>query len=113
MPRVLIVDTRCYFGKHVSVALTYDSPCFMAVITHCHCSAVRALAPWTHAWFITSCFRSLFHRSWLALSSIASIHSAVDWSGSASVQPHRFKEKINASAQMKDYLVMTAVSILK
>jgi hypothetical protein len=44
MPRLLIVDTRCYFGKHVSVALTYDSPCFMAVITHCHCSAVRALA---------------------------------------------------------------------
>jgi hypothetical protein len=48
MPRLLIVDTRCYFGKHVSVALTYDSPCFMAVITHCHCSAVRALGNLGH-----------------------------------------------------------------
>jgi hypothetical protein len=75
-----IVHTRCYFGKHVSVALTYDSPRFMAVITHCHCSAVRLLAPFAHAWFITSCFCSLFHRSWLALSSIASMHNAVDWS---------------------------------
>jgi hypothetical protein len=41
------------------------------------------------------------------------VHNAMDWSSRASVQPDRFKEEINASAQMKDCVVMTAVSFVK
>lgn len=56
-------DTRCYPAKHVSVALTYDSLFFMAVITHCHCSGVCPPPAWAHACLITFCFCWSSHRS--------------------------------------------------
>jgi hypothetical protein len=52
-----------YPAKQVSVALTYDSLFFMAVITHCHCSGVCPPPAWAHACLITFCFCWSSHRS--------------------------------------------------